>query len=119
MTGDSKGAFLSDEFWKLGVFHEEAKEYDAAIDAYEGAAVLKNLDAIINLANILDDYAIPKNPQRAVKLYKVAVKMGYDVAAYNLAIHYRNVGFRRWYIYWLRVAAEMNNSDALKEIRNL
>ncbi len=72
---------------------------------------------MLNLANLLDDYVSPPKPALAVYWYKRAARRGYATAAINLAVHYQNLRKRRWYIHWLKVAAELGDRDAIKDLR--
>lgn len=90
-----------------------------AIKAYESAARMGHVYAMTNLGNLLDDKVKPPRPDEAIYWYKRAVRCGDSVAALNLAMHYRNIGKRRWHIHWLQVAAEMGDPEAKAELRKL
>jgi TPR repeat protein len=75
--------------------------------------------AMSNLGNLLDDKVKPAKPKEAVYWYKRAAKCGYSAAAWNLAMHYRNLGRQRWYVHWLNVAANLGDDDARKQLRRM
>jgi TPR repeat protein len=95
---------------------EDLGDNDKAIRLYRLAARLGFSPALINLGNWYDDKAIPRAPKEAVKLYKRAVSLGDEVAAYSLAIHYRNLKNKRWYLYWLKRSAQMGYEEAVIEL---
>jgi TPR repeat protein len=105
-----------DDLWRRGVELEDKGEVDAAICIYLEAANMGHPLAQSNLGNMLDDKVYPPRPKEAVYWYKRAVRAGLSVAALNLAVHYKNLGQRRWYIYWLKAASEMGNTDARAEL---
>jgi len=98
---------------------EEAGRIHEAIRVYTAAARLGDEIAQNNLATLLDDRAIPRRPAEAVYWYKRAVRAGSAEAAWNLAMHYRNLGKRRWQIHWLRVAARLGEPDAPVALREM
>ncbi len=81
--------------------------------------MLGDTTAQSNLATLLDDKIKPPRSKEAVYWYKRAVKGGDCIGAWNLAMHYRNLGKRRWQLHWLHVAARMGEPDAAKEVRRL
>jgi TPR repeat protein len=98
---------------------EESGKIAPAVRLLRQLAKFGNVHAQANLGNLLDDRTTPRRPKEAVYWYKRAVRKGYATAAYNLAMHHRNQGKPRWQLHWLRIAAEMGDSDARKEIRPL
>jgi len=90
-----------------------------AIRCYRIAARMGHVPAQNNLATLLDDKVKPSRPKEAVYWYKRAVRTGYATAAWNLAMHYRNLEMPRWYHHWLQVAARMGDDDAIEELRAL
>jgi TPR repeat protein len=106
-----------DRLWRLGAEYEDLGDIDRAVKAYTKASLLGDPSAQSNLANILDDKL--NRPKEAVYWYKKAINSGYSVAALNLAIHYKNLKSRRWYIYWLNVAAKMGDEQAVADLREL
>jgi len=98
---------------------EDEGKIDAAVKRYTMAARLGDPIAQSNLGTLLDDVVVPRRPGAAVYWYKRAVKLGHDGAAWNMAMHYRNLGKRRWYLHWLRVAAEMGDPDAQRALRKV
>lgn len=98
---------------------EDAGDIQGAIKAYEAAAEQGDSQAQVNLANILDDKIVPNDPERAVYWYERAAGLGNPLGAWNLAMHYRNVGEIANYIRWLRVAADMGDDDAKAELAKI
>jgi TPR repeat protein len=96
---------------------EDAGKIAAAVELYTASATLGNAIAQSNLGNLLDDAISPARPAEAVYWYKRAVKSGHITAAWNLAMHYRNLGQRRWHLHWLKTAAGMGDDDAAAELR--
>ncbi len=91
---------------------EEAGDTSEAMRLYAMAASTGYTPAQVNLGNLLDDKAVPRRPAEAIYWYKRAVKGGEPRAAWNLAMHHRRLGSRRWYVHWLTVAATMGEEDA-------
>lgn len=100
--------------WRLGSKLADDGKMTQAVDAYYEGARLGDPSAQSNLANILDDQL--GRSTEAVYWYKRAIDAGHSVAALNLAIHYKNLGKRRWYIHWLHVAARMGEDEAEREL---
>ena len=98
---------------------EEAGKLAPALRLLRQLARVGNVHAQTNLGNLLDDRVRPRRSEEAVYWYKRAVRQGYAIAAYNLAMHHRNQGKPRWQLYWLRIAAGMGDPDARKEARRL
>lgn len=90
-----------------------------ATKLYSRAARLGHAYSQNNLANLLDRQMKPAQEKKAVYWYKKAVKQGLELAAWNLAMHYRNIGNARWHRYWLRIAAKMGDEDAQNELKRL
>ncbi len=107
----------ADRIWAEAVDLADAGKIDEAIARYLTAARMGHVAAQSNLANLLDDEVVPARPHEAVYWYKRAIRGGSAVAAWNLAMHYRNQGKLRWYFHWLRVAAQMGEEDAATELR--
>jgi TPR repeat protein len=97
----------------------EAGRFDEAVAMYMPAAKAGHVVAQGNMATLLDDYVCPRRPGEAVFWYKRAHRNGSVTAAWNLAIHYKMVGKRRWYNYWLKVAADGGDEDAQAELESL
>jgi TPR repeat protein len=79
---------------------------------YTVAAELGYPLAMNNLAILLEDVIATPRPAEAAYWLKRAVACGYNEAAWNLAMRQRQAGNRRWYIHWLRIAAEMDHEEA-------
>lgn len=108
----------------LGVFSEafhaqEAGDLETAIRLYKKASRMGFVSAQTNLGNLYDDVLVPSQPRKAVETYRRAVRRGSEVGAWCLAVHYRNLGERRWYRYWLARAAAMGDEDAIDELARL
>ena len=100
-----------------GFDFEESGEIEKSIEAFTIAAKLGSIDALSKLGTIMDDVLKPPQPKQAVYWYKRAVRAGSSSCAWNLAMHYNGLGDRRWYLYWLRVAARMREADAIEELK--
>lgn len=98
---------------------EDAGRILPALRLYREAAELGDISAQSNLGNLLDDKIRPARPAEAVYWYKRASRAGSCTAAYNLAIHYRNAGKRRWHLHWLKVAQRLGDPDVAGEIKQL
>ncbi len=98
---------------------EDKGRITSAIKLYRQAAHLGDAIAQSNLGNLLDDKIRPGRPSDAVYWYKRSVRLGHPTAAYNLAIHYRNLGKHRWHLHWLQVAERLGDPDAGAEIKDL
>jgi TPR repeat protein len=103
-----------ERLWALGSQLEDEGKLELAVEAYLTGAKLGDPLAQVNLANILDDKL--NKPAEAIYWYKRAVRFGYSTAALNLAAHYKNLGVRRWHIYWLKIAANMGDKWAVDEL---
>ncbi|MGE0233002.1 MAG: tetratricopeptide repeat protein [Flavobacteriaceae bacterium] len=108
---------IAEQLWRDACNLEDEGKISEAVEKYETAARMGNVEAMSNLGNLLDDEVDPPRPKEAVYWYKRAIRKGYSTAAWNMAMHYRNLGQRRWYIHWLYVAARMGNDDAPEELR--
>jgi TPR repeat protein len=95
---------------------ETAGDIAGAIEKLRIAAKRGDAAAQMNLGNLLDDKANPRRPDQAVYWYKRALQGGKKEAAHNLAMHYKNVGKRRWHLHWLRVAARLEVEGAEEEL---
>jgi TPR repeat protein len=98
----------------------EAGKLSVARVAYEKAASLGSIPALVNLANYYDDGAFGRhNRKRALVLYKKAVSLGSPEAAYALACLYRGEHKQRWQEHWLKRAAALGDTDAPRELKEL
>lgn len=104
----------ANELWNRASDLEDSGKLDEAIKLYEMAASAGSVDAMVNLANILDDKLNPAKPDEAVDLYKRAVQHGSSTAAWNLHRHYFRIGHKDHSDYWLRIAAELGDEDAIR-----
>lgn len=114
-----KNAETADRKWAQGCALEDEGKIGEAIEVYRIAVRMGSEEAMSNLGNLLDDKIVPPRPREAVYWYKRALKRGLPSAAWNLAMHYKILGKRRWYIYWLQVAAKLGDSDAVDALRKL
>src|SRR5437868_2371157 len=88
--------------------------------AYEHAAQLGSIPALVNLANYYDDGTFGvRNRIRAIQLYKKAAARGSAEGAYGLAQLYRIEDQTRWYKHWLNKAAKLGDTDAPRELAAL
>jgi TPR repeat protein len=108
-----------EKIWYRAAELEELGKIEEAVKLYRRGARLGNLGSMINLASLLDDQISPPKPREAIYWYKRGIKAGDSTAAFNFAMHYRNLRQRRWYVHWMRVAAQMGDSDAKIFIRKL
>ncbi|WP_126000560.1 tetratricopeptide repeat protein [Sphingomonas koreensis] len=58
----------------------------------------------------------PPQIDEALNYYRTAANLGYEPSIMNLARHYEMRGDARWYLYWLRKAADMGSPDAIQEL---
>jgi len=117
MLTRSKKRELGDRKWRDGSALEDAGKIAQAIRVYRAGARLGDSSAQNNLANLLDDHAVPRRPAEAVYWYKRALRHGGYTPAENLATHYAKLGKTRWQKHWLAVAAKLGGRDAAKELR--
>jgi len=88
----------------------------AAIRLFKAASRLGSTAARSKLGTIYDDVLAEPDPIKAVYWYRRGVAGGDSGCAWNLAMHYAGLGRKRSYLYWLRVAREMGDPDARKEL---
>ncbi len=98
---------------------EDEGKIQQAVERYLVSAQMGHSSAQNNLATLLDGKVTPSRPKEAVYWYKRAVRSGDCIAAWNMAMHHRNRGKRRWQIHWLRVAVRMGHDEAAEELRKL
>jgi TPR repeat protein len=118
MTRGTREA-LGDRKWREGCALEDAGKIAEAVRAYRVGAKAGDVAAQVNLANLLDDHVKPPRRAEAVHWYKRAIRWGDSSAAYNLAIHYKNLSKPRWYRHWLKVSAQMGDVDSARELRKV
>ncbi len=99
-----------------GFEHEKAGELEDAITTFTIAARLGSADARSMLGTIFDDRITPSQPKLAVYWYKKGVEVGNESCAWNLAMHYKGLKQKRWYLYWLNVAKAMGHPNADHEL---
>lgn len=90
-----------------------------AIRLFRKSAEMGCVPALARLGRIYDDLLKPARPALAVHWYKQGVRRGSDVAAQNLAMHYKQLGKTRWYRHWLKRAADLGDDDSRAELENL
>jgi TPR repeat protein len=112
MSAERKNTDIDNELWCRGVEPEDEKSFDEAAIFYLMAAKMGNASAQSNLGNLLDDKVSLPRPDEAVYWYKKAVKNGNSVGAWNLAMHYRNLGDDIQGLRWLQIAARMGDENA-------
>lgn len=118
MTRETRAQRGERKFREGSALEDEGKIAEA-IRAYRIAAKAGDTSAQSNLGNLLDDYAKPRRPAEAVYWYKRAIRRGSWTAAYNLSVHYKNLGKTHWRLHWLRVAAKLGDVDSARELRKL
>lgn len=98
----------------------EREEFSSAYAHFLRSAKLGNAEAQVSLANMLDDGpGVLTDPVKAVYWYKKAVRSGCAYGASGLGIHYRNIGKRRWAIFWLKRAVLMGDDWASQDLAEL
>jgi TPR repeat protein len=107
-----------DELCRTAFFFEETGDTEGAIECYLVAARLGEPIAQSNLALILETKVNPPRRREAIYWNMRAVRSGFPMAAWNLAINYRNRGKDRWYLHWMGVAAKLGYEDARHQILN-
>jgi TPR repeat protein len=75
--------------------------------AKRGSTIAQNA-----LAALLDDQLVPPRHKEAVYWFRRAVNQGSTIAAWNLAMHYKNRDKDRWYLFWLGKAAALGDDEA-------
>jgi TPR repeat protein len=93
---------------------ETKGDIEGASKLYKKSAKLGMSGSYVDMRNIYDDVMEPRDSVRAVASYKAAVALGDRSGAWCLAVHYRHLGKRRWYEYWLKIAADMGEEDAME-----
>jgi TPR repeat protein len=112
--GSSSNSDESEDLFNRASELEDGGQIKAAIALYARAVLLENVAAMNNLATIYDDTVQPPRPELAVSLYRRAVALGCDLAAWNLAMHYRVLDDEETYRHWLQVAADMGHEHAAR-----
>ena len=85
-----------------------------AVDWLERAAAGGHAMAMHSLAACYDEgTGVAADKQRAIALYRQAVRAGLEESAVNLAICYREVGNERGYRRWIERAARAGNAEAI------
>lgn len=107
----------ADDIWARASNLEDNGRIDEAISLYEKAIAAGSTEALVNLGNIYDDKIDPPQPEKAVRLYEIAVERGNSVAAWNLYKHYMNSGYGQMADHWLKAAARLGDEDAIKLLR--
>ncbi len=98
---------------------EERGDLSSAIRLFKRSAEMGCMQATARLGTIYDDVLCPPRPDLAVYWYKRGVRRGYEIAAQNLAMHYKMLGRKRWYVHWLRRAMELGHEDSRAELERL
>ena len=98
---------------------EERGDVRGAIRLFKRAAEMGNVVSTARLGTIYDDVLKPPRPDLAVLWYKKGIRLGYETAAQNLAMHYKMLGKTRWYRYWLNRAVELGDEDSRAELESL
>lgn len=106
-----------EQLWRSASALEDKGRLNEAIALYKKAIIKKNINSMINLANIYDDKIKPSRPHEAVLLYKKAARWGSSVAAWNLYKHFSNIFDKRKSKYWLDRAASLGDEDAISILK--
>ena len=110
---------LNDELLRQAFDAWDRGHLDTAVHLYERLARLGNSDAMINLANMLDDCVQPRDPLGAIFWYMRGFRYGHQSAAWNLAMHYIPRRNHRWFRFWMVKAAEMEHENAIVELARI
>jgi uncharacterized protein len=98
----------------------ESGERGKSVRLFLTAALMGNIEAQVNLANIYGDGdGVRSDFDKARYWYKRAISGGSPEAAYNLSMSYLNRGDARWAKHWLSVAKAMGDADAGEQLRRL
>lgn len=105
----------------LGQCYEELKKMKEAIYCYQEAAKHGNHQGLFYLAKCYKNgNGVKRNSEKAIKLFKKAVKAGSDKALYKLGIlSYTTFGHVEEGLIYLRQAAEQGNQKAKQMISSL
>ena len=98
---------------------EERDDLRKALRLFKRSAEMGEVSALARIGTIYADCLQPPRPDLAVYWYKRGVRCGSEIAAQNLAMHYKMLGKRRWYVYWLRRALELGDEDSRAELESL
>jgi TPR repeat protein len=90
-------------------------KFNLAAQKFLESAKLGDVEAQNNLAALYSDHRVEDDnaDSLAVHWFKRAHRGGSLVAAYNLALHYKDRDRPRWYRYWLAKAAERGDEEAI------
>ena len=103
---------IGERLWREASDLEDRGLLDAAIGKYKEAVRYGSVAAMNNLATIYDDKMAPPRRDKAVSLYERAARLGDPTSAWNLAMHYRNLGNLVAGLHWMKTAAILGNEDA-------
>ncbi len=92
------------------------KNRRTAIRYLEKAVALGDVDAMVELANVLSAPRDNEALRRAGPLYRKAYRLGDHTAAFNLASTYQNLGRYREAVSWYRRALAAGDPDASMEL---
>jgi TPR repeat protein len=110
----------AERMWAEASGLEDREKFDEAIKLYARAAKLGHGSAQVNLGNLLDHWKVrPVRWAEALYWYKRAISGGHASAAWNAAMHYRNIGEPRGYKHWIEVAARMGHWEGPRELQKL
>lgn len=98
---------------------EERGDLRGAIRLFRKSAEMGCVPAPARLGRIYDDLLTPPRPDLAVYWYKRGARRGNEIAAQNLAMHYKHLGKTRLYRHWLKRAAELGDEDSRAELEGL
>lgn len=98
---------------------EDRGDLRTAIRLFKRSAALGCVQAFARLGTIYDDRLSSPRPDTAMLWYKRGVRRGSEIAAQNLAMHYKLLGNARWYRHWLKRAVELGDEDSRAELESL
>lgn len=102
-----------------GCDSDERGEFEEAARFFRLAAAKGDTGSMTNLGNLLLDGKVKEiRPSEGMYWYKRAVAAGSNTGAWNLCMEYRMQRNKRWFIYWLKRAAEMGDSDAKAQLKS-
>jgi TPR repeat protein len=87
-----------------------------ALRLYRALAKSGDASGQHSLAYLLADKVKPPRLKEASYWYKRAVRNGYAISAWNLALDYAQRGQSRWQIHWLKVFAKMDKAGAIEDM---
>ena len=106
----------SEVLWEKGVRLSDEGRYREAAGAYTEAAEMGHVLAQTNLGTLLFDKLDPPEVEKAIYWSEKAAEAGERCAAWNLAMHYRDLGDATQYKIWMLRAGELGDDDAKEAV---